>query len=85
VFLQVIHPEAFGGRTLFNRESSWLAKASKSSPVKPGSPPVRVPGERALRLRAEQMQKGVLLYPTILPGLEKWSEKLGVALPEPLA
>jgi L-lactate dehydrogenase len=84
VFLQVIDPEAYGGRARFERETTWLAEASRNSPVKPGDPPVRLPGERALRLRREQLQKGVLLYPTILPGLKKWSEKLGVPFPQPL-
>ncbi len=84
VFLQIIDPEAFGGREAFERETGWLAEACRTAPVKPGNPPVRLPGERGLKLKAEQAQSGIRLHPEILPGLAPWAEKLGVALPGPL-
>ena len=84
VFLQVIDPDAFGGRENFVRQTQWLAEAARSNPTRPGDPRVRLPGSRGLQLRAEQMQLGVVLYPAILPGLQPWAEKLNVALPEPL-
>jgi L-lactate dehydrogenase len=84
VFLQVIDPAAFGGREYFLKETEWLAEACRTNPTKPGSPPVRLPGSRALQLRAEQLQQGVSLYPTILPSLQPWSEKLGISLPTPI-
>jgi hypothetical protein len=31
----------------------------------------------------EQRSKGVALYPTIMPALAPWAEKLGVAIPKP--
>jgi L-lactate dehydrogenase len=83
VFLQIIDPEAFGGRANFIRETTWFAEASRNNRTRPGSPPVRLPGSRALQLRAEQLQNGVALYPTILPALQPWAEKLGVPLPTP--
>jgi L-lactate dehydrogenase len=83
VFLQVIDPAAFGGRENFLRETEWMAEACRTNPTKPGSPPVRLPGSRALRLRAEQLEQGITLYPTILPSLQPWSEKLGIPLPTP--
>jgi L-lactate dehydrogenase len=85
VFLQVIDPAAFGGREYFLRETEWLAEACRTNPTKPDSLPVRLPGSRALQLRAEQLEQGVALYPTILPSLQPWSEKLGIPLPAPLA
>ncbi|MCK6626565.1 MAG: Ldh family oxidoreductase [Anaerolineae bacterium] len=85
VFLQIIDPAAFGGRENFLRETEWLAEACRTTPTKAGSPPVRLPGSRALRLRAEQLAQGVALYPTILPSLQPWSEKLGIPLPPHLA
>jgi LDH2 family malate/lactate/ureidoglycolate dehydrogenase len=85
VFLQVIDPEAFGGREYFMRETEWLANACRSSPTKPGEPPVRLPGERALQLKKEQLEKGVSLYPTITPALKRWAEKYNVPFPKPLA
>jgi len=33
----------------------------------------------------EQLERGVALYPTILPALEAWSKKLGVPMPAPVA
>lgn len=84
VFLQVIDPQAFGGFDAFTRETEWLAEASRTNPTKPGNPPVRLPGSRALQRRAQQMRDGVALYPTIMPALQAWAEKLGVAVPTPL-
>jgi LDH2 family malate/lactate/ureidoglycolate dehydrogenase len=84
VFLQVIDPAAFGGSDRFVRETEWLAEACRTNPTKPGEPPARLPGSRALQLRAEQLQNGVALYPSIMPTLKPWAEKLGVPLPAPL-
>jgi LDH2 family malate/lactate/ureidoglycolate dehydrogenase len=85
VFLQVMDPAAFGGSDRFIRETEWLAEACRTSPTKPGEPPVRLPGSRALQLRAEQLKKGVALYPSIMPTLKPWAEKLGIPLPVPLS
>jgi L-lactate dehydrogenase len=84
VFLQVIDPDAFGGRARFARETGWLADACRTAPVKPGNPPVRLPGERGLKLRARQLAEGVRLHPETMPALLPWAEKLGVAAPRPL-
>ena len=84
VFMQIINPEAFGGLDAFIRESEWLAEACRSNPVKLGEPPVRLPGSRALQLRAEHMQRGVELYPSILPALQSWAEKYKVPVPSPI-
>jgi len=85
VFLQLIDPQAFGGAGNFARETEWLAEASRNTATRPGDPPVRLPGGRALQLRAEQLREGVALYPTILPSLQPWIEKLGVAVPPPIS
>ncbi|WP_428246789.1 Ldh family oxidoreductase [Ferrovibrio sp.] len=81
VFLQIIDPEAFGGRDAFIRETGFIAEACRTAPVKPGNPPVRLPGERGLKLKAEQMQAGIRLHPEIMPSLVPWAEKFGIALP----
>jgi L-lactate dehydrogenase len=83
VFVQLIDPAAFGGREAFVRETGWLAEACRTAPVKPGAPPVRMPGERALKLRDQQLADGVALHPEILPSLEPWAKRFGVALPQP--
>lgn len=81
VFLQVINPDAFGGLGNFTREMQWLADAAHANRTRPGEPPVRLPGERGLKQRAEQLANGVTLYPTIMPALAIWAEKFGVPLP----
>lgn len=81
VFIQVMDPAAFGGRDTFLRETEWIAEQSRTNPPRPGHPPVRLPGERGLQRRAEQLENGVTLYPAILPSLQPWSEKLGVPMP----
>jgi LDH2 family malate/lactate/ureidoglycolate dehydrogenase len=81
VFLQIIDPDRFAGRAAFRREMSWIAKACRSAPVAPGAPPVRLPGEAALARRARQLAEGVTLYPSVLPNLEEWAQRRGVALP----
>jgi LDH2 family malate/lactate/ureidoglycolate dehydrogenase len=81
VFLQVIDPDAFGGRAAFEREAAWLAQACRTTPVRPGSPPVRTPGERGMKRRAEQLARGIELHPEIMPSLQPWAAKLGVPLP----
>ena len=85
VFLQVMDPAAFGGSDHFIRETEWLAEACRINPTKLGEPPVRLPGSRARQLRAEQLKNGVILYPTIMPTLKPWAEKLGIPLPVPIS
>lgn len=78
VFIQAIDPDAFGGRGACERQTQWLADACRASPPRPGAAPVRVPGERALKLKREAMQSGVPLAPSIVAGLALWADRLGV-------
>jgi L-lactate dehydrogenase len=81
VFLQVLNPAMFGRREDFVRETSFLAAVCRATPPRPGFDRVRLPGESALARRAEQLTRGVELYPSILPALAPWAQKLGVSLP----
>ena len=81
VFLQIIDPAAFGGLNAFIRETDWFTDACRTNPVRPGDPPVRLPGSRALALRTEQLRHGVALYPAIMPALQSWAEKFGIPVP----
>jgi L-lactate dehydrogenase len=81
VFLQIIDPAAFSGLDAFKRQTDKVAELCHASrPAKAGAA-VRTPGERGFLLAAAQMQNGVDLYPSIMPTLQAWAEKLGVALP----
>ena len=84
VFVQVLDPEAFGGLAAFKRQMDFLVQTARSTPVRPGAEPVRLPGERGFHRHREQIANGVALYPTIMPALEPWAEKFGVAPPSPL-
>lgn len=84
VFMQMLDPGSFGGRDGFVRETGWLADACRTAPVRPGNPPVRLPGERALALRARQHAEGVALHPEILPALAPYAQRFDVPLPEAL-
>ncbi|MEO6243825.1 MAG: Ldh family oxidoreductase [Opitutaceae bacterium] len=81
VFLQVINPACFGGAEEFQRQTEHIAATCRDTPSRPGFDPVRLPGERGLALRAEQLAHGVTLHPSILPALAPWSVRLGVPLP----
>jgi L-lactate dehydrogenase len=80
-FVQVLDPEAFGGLAAFKRQMDFLADAAHRSKPRPGGERVRLPGEAGMRRYRDQREHGVALYPTIMPALVPWAEKLGVALP----
>jgi L-lactate dehydrogenase len=84
VFVQVWDPDAFGGIEPFVRQADWLATACRSNPPRPGVDAVRLPGQRGLALKREQMRSGVALHGDIYPSLAPWARKLGVELVAPL-
>ena len=84
VFLQLINPASFGGRESFLRETNFLAQSCHETPVAAGKPPVRLPGHAALARRADQLTNGVKLYPTIMPALVPFAEKLKIKPPASL-
>jgi len=84
VFIYCVDPDAFGGRSAFARQMEWIAQASRSNPPRPGFSEVRVPGDRAWSLRTSQREGGVRLQAAILPALETWAERFGIAVPQPI-
>lgn len=84
VCVQVWDPDAFGGREAFVRQAEWLAAACRDNPPRPGVDAVRLPGQRALARRRDQLAHGVALHESIVPALVPWAEKLKVELPTPL-
>lgn len=85
VFLQLIDPDAFAGQAELKKDASLLANALRASKPRAGVAAVRMPGDGAAALRRRQLAEGVELYPSIMPELKKWADKLAVPPPEPLA
>ncbi|EKS71714.1 MULTISPECIES: Ldh family oxidoreductase [Caballeronia] len=81
VFLSLYDPAAFGGQDAFARQMDWLGDACRSNPPRPGTSAVRMPGDRGLSLKREQLRDGITLHPTIPPALEACAQRHGIALP----
>ena len=81
VFVQVLDPEAFGGGDEFRRQMQAVADNCHASPPRPGGAAVRLPGERGLARRREQLAHGVELDAGIVAALGPWGERFGVELP----
>jgi L-lactate dehydrogenase len=81
VFVQVLDPEAFGGRAALERQTDHLREISHASKPQPGVGKVRLPGERGLARKASQLEEGVELHLTIMPALTPLAIELGVSLP----
>jgi LDH2 family malate/lactate/ureidoglycolate dehydrogenase len=80
VWLQLYDPEAFAGLGAFQSQSDWLVAAAQSNKPVRVDQPVRMPGHRALALKRQQLEQGVLLHASILPALSPWLAKLQIAL-----
>jgi LDH2 family malate/lactate/ureidoglycolate dehydrogenase len=83
VFVQVIDPAAFSGSDAYARQMDWLVDACHDATPRPGVERVRLPGENGLKRYREQMANGVALFPSVMPALQTWLEKLQVAAPLP--
>jgi L-lactate dehydrogenase len=81
VFVLVLDPARFAGLDAFLRQTGWLADAVHATPPLPGGEAMRLPGERGLALRAEQLAQGVLLHPSIPSVLESLAAKFGMTMP----
>jgi LDH2 family malate/lactate/ureidoglycolate dehydrogenase len=84
VFVMAIDPARFAGLPAFERETGWMGEAVHANPPVPGGPTPRVPGEKAVRLRAEHLANGVALHPSIPPALAARAASAGIAAPQPL-
>lgn len=81
VYIQVMDPDAFGGRRDFLRQTDRLVELAKASPPAEGHEAVRLPGERGLQRRETQLRDGVDLALSVRQGLSEWARRLEVELP----
>jgi len=85
VYLQLTDCEAFGGLREFERQTQWLIDQSVANKPANEKVPVRVPGQRALARKSEQLRDGVVLHETIAPALKKLAKDNNLVMPEPIA
>lgn len=84
VFLQVMDPAAFGGRSDFLRQADYtIDRCHANTPIDPAKP-VRLPGEMAQKRMREAEQNGVDVSPAVLEALTAKAAKYGVSLPQAL-
>lgn len=84
VYLQLQDPSAFAGADAFIRQSNWLVDACHAATPRVPGTPVRLPGERGLARKSEQLREGVQLQPGIQAAIATWAEKLSIEPPAPL-
>lgn len=81
VHVQVTDITAFGDASAFHAQTDCLIeRCVQSTPADPAKP-VRVPGQRGLALKAEQLKQGVELRPDILQSVAELAKQAGVELP----
>jgi LDH2 family malate/lactate/ureidoglycolate dehydrogenase len=85
VFVLALAPRAFGPHADFERQVGWLIQACRSSPSRPDADPVRIPGELALARKAEALDYGVTLHPSVLQSLIKTAASHAIEMPSPLS
>jgi LDH2 family malate/lactate/ureidoglycolate dehydrogenase len=81
VFMTLYDPEAFGGMADFVRQTDWIGDACRGNPPRPGFDAVRMPGDRGLARRQEQLRDGIALHPTIAPMLDECAQRYGMQFP----
>ncbi len=84
VYLQLHDPSGFAGLDAFTRQTDWITAACHASVPRLATQPVRIPGERALRRKHEQLRDGIALHPGIMTALRPWAEKLRLESPKSL-
>ncbi|MFM8555846.1 MAG: Ldh family oxidoreductase [Betaproteobacteria bacterium] len=83
VHVQLFDPDAFAGLEACRRQTEHIARACRQSPAPAGGQPVRLPGERGLARKREQLERGVALHPAILPALAARAAQARIVAPAP--
>ena len=85
LFVQVLDPAAFAGTAAFTDALDPVVAACREQPSADPARPLRLPGERALRLRAQGLDGGIVPSPAVWQAIAGWAQRLGQTLPPPLA
>ncbi|HTB64161.1 MAG TPA: Ldh family oxidoreductase [Opitutales bacterium] len=81
IYMQIVDPKFFGGRTAWARETEFFATICRKSKTKPGISKVRMPGDDAQAQHKEQLKHGIKLHPGILLALQPWANKYSLQIP----
>ncbi|QIG50800.1 Ldh family oxidoreductase [Nordella sp. HKS 07] len=84
VLVLAFAPEAFGGREAFLRQTDWLVQVCAKSAVPAGKPDVRLPGQAALKRKAEAQAHGLALDSGRREGLMGLAKRFALAPPAPI-
>lgn len=82
VYLQIINPEAFSGLSALEAEMSWLSEACRSAKPRPGYDEVRVPGDRALERKKQQLAEGVEVTGALMNKIRDLCISAGIETPQ---
>jgi LDH2 family malate/lactate/ureidoglycolate dehydrogenase len=80
VHLTLYDLQAFCGKTEFLRQMDHIAALCRDNLPADPARPVRLPGDRGLQRRAEQLAHGVRLHPSIAPSLRDAEQRHGLSL-----
>jgi L-lactate dehydrogenase len=83
VLVLALAPQAFGPIEDFEREVNWLIEACRRSSARANAS-VRLPGETALKRKAQSIRNGTVIRPEVLKSLEALASSRGLAFPRPL-
>jgi L-lactate dehydrogenase len=78
VFLQVIDPAGFAGSEVFLREMSDLAQRCRESPARKSGDQVRLPGQRALTQRTDNLTNGMPFEEPLIKAIQLRARRLNV-------
>lgn len=84
LYVQVIDPEFFAGLDAYASQTQWIAQSCRDNPPLPGKDAVRVPGDRAAKIKQQALREGLSLSSVIWKSLTELSQRTGCPLPEPL-
>lgn len=85
LFVQVLDPAAFGSTAEFTKVTEDLLQQVRACEPIDENQPVRIPGQRSLQRRAEQLRDGVDLEDSIVGRLQRCAERFEVTLPTAIA
>lgn len=81
-FAAAINVAAFMPAEAFKRRADALARRLRAVPPQDPAEPVRVPGERGARVRAERLREGIPVPDALHARLASLASELGLAFPE---